>query len=70
MDKWWETTTGALHRTIFASVVGLGALALSLVLWAASFPLVTWKLSSWLPAKLAKLKVIGGGITYWQHRHE
>ena len=39
---------GALNRTIFSFVVGLGALALLNVMWTLSFPLITWKISIWL----------------------
>ncbi len=53
-SRWWGTTTGALHRLIFAVVVGLGALAVSTVLWVVSFPLVAWKLSLWLPRRFAR----------------
>lgn len=35
-------------------MVGLGALALSTVLWVISFPLVAWKLSLWLSRRTAR----------------
>ena len=47
-DRLWEITMGALNRTIFSFVVGLAALALLNVMWALSFPLITWKISVWL----------------------
>lgn len=49
-DRLWEIMTGAMHRTIFALVVGLAALTVSICLWALSLPLVAWKLSQWLSA--------------------
>eukprot|EP00903_Cladosiphon_okamuranus_P021895 g20127.t2 len=53
-DRWWTITIGAFHRLIFAVVVGLGALALSTVLWVLSFPLVAWRLSLWLAGREAR----------------
>lgn len=48
---------------IFAFVVGLGALALSTMVWTLSFPVVAWKLSVWLaPETTAPTK---GEVTEW-----